>query len=128
MLTSLLKDRYRTVSYILRIAIAFSFLYPPIAAWFTPDNWIWFVPDFIEMFIDKAVFLHIFGAFEIAIALGLLFLKNPFWPAVASIVVLGAIIILDWSTFDIVFRDISILLASVALIALHETKEVSTLH
>jgi hypothetical protein len=121
MLTILSQNKEKTISYLLRIAVVFSFLYPPIAAWFAPDNWIWFVPDFIEIFIDKGIFLHIFGLVEIAIALGILFLKNPFWPSLGAIVILLAIIILDWSTFDVVFRDISILLAALALVALHKT-------
>jgi hypothetical protein len=120
MLTHIFQNKEKTISYLLRIAVAFSFLYPPIAAWFAPDNWIWFVPDFIEIFIDKGIFLHIFGAIEILIALGVLFLKNPVWPSLAATFVLLAIIILDWSTFDVVFRDISILLAALALVALHK--------
>jgi hypothetical protein len=119
MLSYISQNKDKTISYILRITIAFSFLYPPIAAWFSPDNWIWFVPDFVELFVAKNIFLHIFGAVEIVIALGILFLKNPFWPALGAAGILFAIIVLDWSTFDVVFRDISILGAALALATLH---------
>lgn len=107
-----------TPTLLLRVAIAFAFLYPPIAAVLNPTAWIWFVPDFVELFIAKEVFLHVFGVVEVLIALGVLFMRNPFWPAAAASVILFIIVVIDLSTFDIVFRDVSILLAALALILL----------
>lgn len=111
----------------LRIAVAFAFLYPPIAAYGNPDGWIWFVPSFVATILPPMVFLHLFGVMEIMIALGILFMKNPVYPAFAAVVVLAGIVAVDtlmegsfdWAMFDVVFRDISILLAAVALILLH---------
>ena len=103
------------ISYLLRAAVAFPFVYVPIAAYFNPDNWIWFVPDFMP----KALFLNLFGIAEIGIALGLFFMENPFLPALAAIAALAPILLFDWYAFDIVFRDVSILLAAAALILLH---------
>ena len=105
-----------TISYVLRIGIAFAFLYPPIAAFLDPAGWIWFVPSFIEVLLPRELFLQLFGVFEILVALGVLFMKNPTTPAVFAALTLCAIIILDWSAFDIVFRDIPILLSAIALI------------
>lgn len=109
----------KIISYLLRGAVAFAFLYPPVAAFFNPDGWIWFVPDMIENFMPRTIFLHIFGGVEIVIAFGILFLRNPFYPTFAAIGVLASIVVIDWTTFDVVFRDVSILLAAVALIFLH---------
>jgi len=108
-----------TPSLVLRIAIAFAFLYPPIAAYFSPDNWIWFVPDFVELVMPKLFFMQLFSVLQILIAFGILFLKNPTLPAVAASIILAAIIVLTWSAFDATFRDVSIFLAAIALIMLY---------
>ena len=123
------------ISLVLRIAVAFAFLYPPIAAFFNPDGWVWFVPTFVATVMPLTVFLHLFGVGEIMIALGILFMKNPFYPALAAAGVLAGIVIVDtvmegsfdWAMFDVVFRDISILLAAVALMLLHQKPKGGTL-
>lgn len=104
---------------LLKVAVAFAFLYPPIAAVFNPSAWIWFVPDFVEMFVSKEFFLHAFGLVEVIIALGILFMKKPIVPLIAASAILFVIVVIDFSTFDIVFRDISILLAALALILMY---------
>lgn len=108
-----------TPTLLLRVAVAFAFLYPPISAVLNPTAWIWFVPDFVELFVSKEVFLHAFGIVEVLIALGVLFMRNPILPAAAASVILFVIVVIDFSTLDIVFRDISILLAAVALILMY---------
>ena len=113
----------RFVPYLLRIGVASAFLYPPIAAYLNPDGWIWFVPDFVEIIVPKELFLNLFGIIELAIALGLLFLKNPTIPALGAAALLTSIIILDWQAFDVTFRDISILLSTLALIVIYYDKE-----
>ena len=113
----------RNISCVLRLALAFAFLYSPIAAFFYPDNWIWFVPDFVGTFVPKLLFMQVFGVVEILIALGVLFLKNPTIPAILACLILAGIIVLDWSAFDATFRDVSILLAGVGLIILHQKKD-----
>lgn len=104
------------ISYLLRVAIAFAFLYPPVSAYLNPTAWIWFVPDFVEIFLPKEIFLYAFSIFEILVALGVLFMKNPIIPALGAALALAAIVVIDWAAFDIVFRDISILLSAIALV------------
>jgi len=52
-------------------------------------------------------------------AIWILSAKDPRIPTDLSPILLAAIIIIDFSAFDIVFRDVSILLMAIALIALH---------
>jgi hypothetical protein len=113
----------KIISYILRIAIAFAFIYPPIAAFINPEGWIWFVPVFVESVMPRELFLNLFGVVEIIIALGVLLMRNPFYPAIASIAILAIIIGYDLTIFDITFRDVSILLSAVALMFLHRRDE-----
>jgi len=111
------------VPYLLRIGVASAFFYPPISAYFNPDAWIWFVPDFVAIFISKELFLNLFGIVELVIAFGILFLKNPTIPALAASGLLASIIVLDSQAFDIVFRDIAILLSALAIAAMYYDKE-----
>ena len=113
----------RFAPYLLRVGVASAFLYPAVAAYFNPDGWIWFVPDFVEIFVTKELFLNLFGVIELAIACGLLFLKNPTIPALGASALLTSIIALDWRAFDVTFRDISILLSALAIVAIYYNKE-----
>lgn len=109
------------ISWLLRIGIAFSFLYPAIDGFFHPNTWMGFLPAWsIGLFgIEPMTLLLIFEIVEIIVALWLLFARDPRIPAALSALVLAAIVVVDFSAFDIVFRDISILLMALALIALH---------
>lgn len=111
-----------TISWLLRVGIAFSFLYPAIDGFFHPNTWMGFLPTWsIGLFgIAPETLLLFFAIGEILIALGLLFLKDPRIPAYAAAIILAAIVIVDFSAFAIVFRDISIMLMAIALIVLHQ--------
>ena len=100
---------------LLRVALAFAFLYPPIAALFDPYSWIGYFPPFMLGFVPDAVLLHSFGLLEVVIALWILFGKNIFWPSALAAVILLGIIIFDWNQMDVIFRDISILLVAKVL-------------
>ena len=65
--------RIELASLLLRISLAFSFIYAAISAFITPNNWIGFIPDFIPgNFITKAYLLTIFSACEILLGLWLI--------------------------------------------------------
>ena len=101
----------------LRVGVAFSFLYPPISAFFDPDPWIGYVPPFL---LDIAgandiLLLHAFGIVEIAFALWILFGKRVFIPSTIAALMLAAIVLVNPIQFTILFRDISIALAAAAL-------------
>lgn len=97
---------------LLRAAVAFSFAYPPVAAVIDPDSWLGYFPAFIP---SSLVALHVFGALEIALALWILFGKRIFIPCMLAALILLAIVAFNISQFDILFRDVSIALAAVAL-------------
>lgn len=97
---------------LLRLAIAFSFAYPAIAAYFDPDAWIGYFPAFIP---SSILLLHVFGAVEIVIALWIVFGRRVVIPCVAAAIILLAIVAFNLNQFDILFRDVSIALAALAL-------------
>ena len=99
---------------LLRVGLALVFLYPAIAAFLEPQNWIGFLPVFIAT--NEALFA--FGVFEIILALWLL---SGFRVGIAALIsgalVLG-IVLTNFGALDIVFRDIPIIFASAALYVL----------
>lgn len=106
---------------LLRIAIALSFLYPPIAALSDPYSWIGYFPVFVTALAgdQTLLLLHAFGALELLIALWILFGKNVFIPSLIATVMLLAIVLFNLPQFPILFRDISIALAALALAFMH---------
>ncbi|MEK7510742.1 MAG: DoxX family membrane protein [Patescibacteria group bacterium] len=101
---------------LLRLGVAFSFLYPPIAAFFDPDSWLGYFPAFIPASMTA---LHVFGAIEIVIALWILFGKRIWIPSAAAAAMLLAIVIFNLGQFDVLFRDVSIALMALALVWMH---------
>lgn len=100
-------------NFILRAAAAFAFLYPPISAWFDPNSWLGYVPDFARAAAASVgagdlVLLHGFGAVEIIIALWILSGWKIFWPSLAATAVLLVIVISNFQEFPVLFRDLSI--------------------
>jgi len=111
----------KIISLILRIGLAFAFLYPPVAAFFDPFSWIGYFPQFMrEIVSNDTLLLHSFGALEIVIAFWFLWGKKLLIPGIAASAMLLAIILFNWSQMDILFRDFSILAMAIALVILHQ--------
>ena len=112
-----------TAILLLRIGVAFAFIYPAVSAYFEPLSWIGFFPNFLrDTFINETLLLNLFGIFEIAIALWILVGRNIFIPSVLAALFLFGIVIFNLPSLDIIFRDISIMLMAVALAMLHYRK------
>jgi uncharacterized membrane protein YphA (DoxX/SURF4 family) len=111
---------------LLRIAVAFAFIYPPIDALFDPASWLGYFPSFITnafhtiaipLKLSDVVLLHGFGLLEVALAVWILAGKRVRIPALIMAVLLLIIVgfNLDPSNFSVLFRDVSIALAALAL-------------
>jgi len=111
----------KKVSFILRIGLAFAFLYPAVAAFLEPVAWIGYFPQFVKDIIpNETLLLNLFGLTEVVIALWLLWGKYIFYPSVIAAVMLVTIVIFNWGGLDVVFRDLSIVAMAVALAVLHK--------
>lgn len=106
---------------VLRIAIAVSFLYPPLSALVDPYSWIGYFPQFLMELAGnhQMLMLHVFGIVEALLALWILFGKRVFIPSVIAAMMLFAIVLLNWNQMEVLFRDISIALAAIALALLN---------
>ena len=117
-------SRYADV--LLRIALAVAFLYPPIAVWTGYSDvysWIGYFPGFTkDIPLDSTALLMNFEIFEVIIALWILFAKRPYVPSVIAAAILLGIVVFNLPQMDVLFRDISILIAALALAMLHWPK------
>ncbi len=108
-------NKEKLVILLLRLGVAFAFIYPAISAWIEPNNWIGYFPIWMKGYVPDAILLHTFGLTEIIIAVWIISGIKIFIPSVLASLYLTAIIILNWQSFDVIFRDVSILTASIAL-------------
>ena len=105
------------VHVMLRIGVAFAFLYPALRAIFDPVSWLAYFPTVIrDLPIDSLVLLHGFGAIEVAIALWLLSGWKILTPALLAALMLVGIVAFNTADMDVVFRDLSIAMMAFALI------------
>lgn len=100
---------------LLKIGVAFSFIYAAISGFFEPNSWVGYIPTFMTTIIEAKILLIIIGVGQIIIALALLFMENPFYPAILSALMLSGIIVFNLSQLDILFRDIPIALTAIAI-------------
>lgn len=115
----------RHAELLLRIGVAFAFLYPPVAAYFDPLSWVGFFPQFLrDMVGNDTLLLHAFGVLEIAVALWILFGKHIFIPSLLAAAMLAGIIVFNWGAMDIIFRDVSILAMALALAFAHRKRPI----
>jgi len=111
-----IKSWFKT-STLLRVGVAFAFIYPAVSAWINPFSWVGYFPAFMIAVVGShsIVLLHIFGVVEIGIALWILFGRNILIPSTLAIVMLLGIVVFNISQIDVLFRDIPILLMAVIL-------------
>ena len=103
--------------WLLRIGVAGSFFYPPFDALIDPYSWIGYFPAFLTNLVAPhgVLLLHAFGVLEIGIALWLLLGRSIRIPALVASILLIAIVVCNLPQFQVLFRDVSIALAALAL-------------
>ena len=110
-------SREEAAHLVLRLGVAFSFLYPPFAALRDPLSWVGYFPDFVRALpVDTLLLLHTFGVVEVVIALWLISGWKTRFPAALAVLVLIAIVALNLNQFDILFRDLTIVAAALTLV------------
>ena len=110
---------------LLRVGVAFSFLYPPINALFDPYAWSGYFPTFLLSIAGpyELILLHAFGILEVLLALWILFGKNIRIPSAIAAFVLLLIVALNANQFPVLFRDLSIALMAGALAFMHKDRQ-----
>lgn len=115
---------------VLRVSLAFSFLYPPIAAWSDPFTWLGYIPRFVTVLwpFGNLSLLHTFGIVEIVLALWVLWGKRIHIPAALMCFILLFIVVTNVDQFDVLFRDLTIAGLALSVALWHWPKKEDVVH
>ena len=111
--------REQKVSLLLRVGLAIVFLYAGVASVLDGNDWIGYFPQFIRALLPAQVLLTAFSIYQCILALWILSGKKAFVSGLVACATLLAIIVFNSSLWEIVFRDVAIFFAALALAALH---------
>ncbi len=104
--------------FLLRLGLALAFFYAAIAAFFDPFSWIGFFPNWMTTLIPGTILLMLWNIYELTLAVWLLSGWKAFPASVLASLTMLMIILPNLFSLDIVFRDLAILCAALALSAL----------
>lgn len=114
-------------SELLALGLAFVFLYAAMSAMVDPATYRSYLPEFLNEgppWIPDFL-LRLFGLFEVAVALGVLVPRYRLSASLVSAMTLVGIVVLNLDAFEILFRNVAIALAALALAGLtHQGEEV----
>ncbi len=108
-------DYSSLASFTLRVALAVPFLFAAIDATLQPEAWIGFMPLFLQNLLPNTLLLGAFSLYELGLALWLLSGWKTKEAAALSALTLLAITVTNITVLEIVFRDVGLLLAAIAL-------------
>ena len=101
---------------LLRLAIAFAFLYVAYGFWTHSSNWVGYLPAFVKgLGLGENVLIMLFAGFHLIIGLWILSGWRIFIPSLLAAVFLGAIVYFNLNQLNVLFRDVSLALAALAL-------------
>jgi uncharacterized membrane protein YphA (DoxX/SURF4 family) len=109
----------RAISLLLRLGVAFAFLFPALNAFLDPYAWIGYFPPFLMGILPDELLLHGFGILEILLALWILSGRRIFIPSLVATVMLFAIVLFNLRDFQVLFRDIPIAFMALILTLQH---------
>lgn len=113
------------LSLLLRVGIAFPFLYVALISLFSPELYLNYLPSFLRYgSTSDYALLFAFNIAEILIAVWLLIGYRIIIPALISLVMLMAITLFNLPLFHILFRNVSIIFAALALAVMGYEEEV----
>lgn len=105
-------------SFLLRVGLAFVFLYAAVNFFFNTDQALQFLPKFVSSIIPPGIFLRLFEIYELILAAWLLSGKWSHYAGLLSALTLIMITAFNVESFHVVFRNIAIIFAGLALTTL----------
>lgn len=105
---------------LLRIGLAFVFLYAAIGSLTFPINWVWYIPDWMRIIIPVETQLILHALAELVLGIWLLSGWKIFYVAIFAAVDLLVITVINLNIMDIVFRDVGLFFAATALAFLYK--------
>ena len=104
--------------WLLRIGLAFVYGYVSVEMFVDPSSFLKYVPQFMQQIMPLNIFMVSFGIFEILLTLWLLSGKGTEYAGIISAFLMIAIIVPNTAYFSILFRNVAIGFASLALTTL----------
>ena len=106
----------KTSNLLLRIALAFAFLYPAYGFFTNPNDWVGYIPAFVKGFgLSQDMLLWTLTGGHVIIALWILSGWRVFIPSFGAAIFLIVVVYFNLKQLDILFRDISLAIAALAL-------------
>jgi len=102
-------------SWILRIGLAFVFLYAAISGIQSPQEWVGYLPTFMTKFMAATTLLRFFEVYEFALALWLISGFYLRYAALLTALTLGGIVVTNPGQLIITFRDVGLACTALAL-------------
>lgn len=115
---TMLLNNNSIAKYLLRVGLAFVYVYASIEIYLHPANFLKYIPDCILHYISKDLFLDIFGVVEIALALWLLSGWKGHVPSLLSVFFMVGIVAFNMEHFQVLFRNVAIAFGALALVVL----------
>lgn len=110
-----MKDKPKLAKIALRLSLAIAFGYAAIGGFLQPEIWLGYMPPFIATSPYAETVLMLFSGFEVVLTLWLL---SGIWIKYAAIVaalMLVGIVGANITDMTIVFRDLALIFAAIAL-------------
>jgi hypothetical protein len=99
----------------LRWGLAFVFFYAAVAALLDPGEWVAFLPPFLSDIAPLTLFLTAFSVYQLILASMLFWGKYLWWSSLLAVLTFAGIVIVNYQVMDLVFRDIGLAFAALAL-------------
>ena len=108
-------DRESVAKIILRVGLAFALIYASIGGILEPTAWVEYFPTFALGFVPDETLLLIWGLFQVILAVWILSGRKIFIPSALASFSLAGLIIFNLDATDVIFRDVTVLSVSIAL-------------
>ena len=118
----LFNNNNETAKWLLRVGLAFVFIYASAEIYLNPANFIKYVPSFILNSVPLDLFLNLFGVIEVALAAWLLSGWKGAYPSIISVAMIVGIVVFNIEHFQVLFRNVAIGFGGLALLVLEIKK------
>lgn len=105
-------------SILISLGLIFVFSYAAVTMSLDPSAYFHYVPKFMQGLIAPTLFLHLFAFYEVALSIWLLSGKFRRYSALAAILTICGITVFNLESFNVTFRNVSIILSALALLVL----------
>lgn len=109
--------------WLLRVGLAFVFVYATVEIHVNPQNFLKYVPVCVLNIVPLDLFLPAFAVIELALAFWLLSGWKGQYPSLLSVLMIAGIVIFNMEHFQVLFRNVAIGFGGLALVVLEMTKD-----